>query len=93
MLIAAVTLRWGWHAAFICTGSMGLIWLVLWLIFPYNKLRRGATQTQIDLAPVTQGGPIYSILLHHRGFWAFFLGKGMTDPIWWFYLFYLPQIP
>jgi ACS family hexuronate transporter-like MFS transporter len=91
ILIAAVTAKWGWHAAFICTGSMGLLWLVIWLIFPYNKLRRGATQTQINLAPVTQGGPIYSILLRHRGFWAFCIAKSITDPIWWFYLFYLPK--
>jgi len=91
ILIAAVTTRFGWHAAFICTGSMGLIWAVAWLIFPYNKLRRGATQTQINLAPVTQGGPLYSILLRHRGFWAFCIAKGITDPIWWFYLFYLPK--
>jgi ACS family hexuronate transporter-like MFS transporter len=91
ILIAAVTARWGWHAAFICTGSMGLVWLVIWLLFPYNKLRRAATQTQIDLAPVTQGGSLYSILLRHRGFYAFFIAKGLTDPIWWFYLFYLPK--
>ena len=91
VLIAAVTAKFGWHAAFICTGSMGLVWAVVWLLFPYNKLRRGATQTQINLAPVTQGGPLYSILLRHRGFYAFFLAKGLTDPIWWFYLFYLPK--
>jgi ACS family hexuronate transporter-like MFS transporter len=91
VLIAAVTAKWGWHAAFICTGSMGLIWAVVWLIFPYNRLRRAATTTQADLAPVTQGGPIYSILFRHRGFWAFFIAKGLTDPIWWFYLFYLPK--
>ncbi|WP_348266273.1 MFS transporter [Edaphobacter paludis] len=91
ILIAAVTAKWGWHAAFICTGSMGLLWLVIWIVFPYNKLRRGATQTQADLAPVTQGGPLYSILVKHRGFWAFCIAKGITDPIWWFYLFYLPK--
>jgi MFS transporter, ACS family, aldohexuronate transporter len=91
ILIAAVTAKWGWHAAFICTGSMGLLWLVIWLIFPYNKLRRGATETQAALAPVTQGGPLYSILLKHRGFWAFCIAKAVTDPIWWFYLFYLPK--
>ncbi|MDE3106172.1 MAG: MFS transporter, partial [Acidobacteriota bacterium] len=33
----------------------------------------------------------YSVLLRHRGFYAFALGKGLTDPIWWFYLFYLPK--
>jgi ACS family hexuronate transporter-like MFS transporter len=91
ILIAAVTARFGWHAAFLCTGSMGLIWAVLWLIFPYNRLRRGSTQTQINLAPVTQGGSIYPILLRHRGFWGFCIAKGLTDPIWWFYLFYLPK--
>ncbi len=41
--------RCGWRAAFISTGSMGLIWLVVWLLFPYNRLRRGSTQTQADL--------------------------------------------
>src|ERR1700722_6318330 len=91
ILIAAVTMRFGWHAAFICTGSMGLVWCLIWLLFPYNKLRRGSTQTQINLAPVPQGGPLYSILLRHRGFWAFCIAKGMTDPVWWFYLFYLPK--
>ena len=91
ILIAAVTSKWGWHAAFITTGSMGLLWCVIWIIFPYNKLRRGLTQTQADLAPITEGRPIYSVLFRHRGFWAFFIGKGLTDPIWWFYLFYLPM--
>lgn len=91
VLIAAVTAKWGWHAAFITTGSMGLIWLVLWLIFPYNKLRRGATETQAALAPVTEGGSLYGVLFRHRGFYAFCIAKGLTDPIWWFYLFYLPK--
>src|SRR6201996_5126665 len=91
VLIAAVAARWGWHAAFICTGSMGLVWAVIWVIFPYNKLRRGTTQNQVHLAPVSQGGSIYPILLRHRGFWAFCIAKGITDPIWCFYLFYLPK--
>ncbi|MDE3106498.1 MAG: MFS transporter, partial [Acidobacteriota bacterium] len=69
ILIAAVTARFGWHAAFIATGSMGLIWCVVWLLFPYNRLRRGSTQTQVNLAPVTSGQPIYSVLLRHRGFY------------------------
>lgn len=91
VLIAAVTAKWGWHAAFICTGSMGLVWCVVWLIFPYNRLRRANTTTQRELAPVLASGPSYGALIQHRGFWAFSLGKGLTDPIWWFYLFYLPK--
>ena len=92
ILIAAVTARWGWHAAFITTGSMGLIWCVIWILFPYNKLRRTTSVTQQDLAPVMEGASTpYSVLLRHRGFYAFAIGKALTDPIWWFYLFYLPM--
>ena len=90
-LIAAVSMRFGWRSAFICTGSMGLVWLVLWLAFPYNRLRRGATTTQRQLAPVVPDSRIYSRLLRSRGMYAFAIGKALTDPIWWFYLFYLPK--
>lgn len=96
ILIAAVTAKWGWHAAFICTGSMGLIWCVIWLLFPYNRLRRGATLTQENLNAqfVAQAAPgralPYSVLLRNRGFWGFCIAKGLTDPVWWFYLYYLP---
>jgi MFS transporter, ACS family, hexuronate transporter len=91
ILIAAVTSRFGWRSAFLCTGSMGLLWLVLWLVFPYNKLRRASTLTQERLAPVTQGGPLIERLFTNRGLYAFSIGKGLTDPVWWFYLFYLPK--
>src|SRR5258707_3452519 len=40
---------------------------------------------------VTLGGSLYYYLHRPRGFWAFFIGKGITDPIWWFFLFYLPK--
>ena len=91
ILIAAVTSRWGWQAAFLTTGSMGICWCVIWLLFPYNRLRRGLTTTQRELAPVIPQGHVYSALLRNRGFYAFCIGKGLTDPIWWFYLFYLPM--
>jgi MFS transporter, ACS family, hexuronate transporter len=90
-LVAWVTARYGWQSAFLTTGSLGLIWLVIWLIFPYNKLRRGSTLTQQNLEPVTAGKPLYSVLFRHRGLYAFALAKGLTDGVWWFYLFYLPQ--
>jgi ACS family hexuronate transporter-like MFS transporter len=90
-LIAYITLRYNWHAAFLTTGSMGLIWLGLWLLFPYNRLRRGSTMTQTNLSLVTPDGPRYRVLLRNRGLYAFALGKIFTDPIWWFYLFYLPK--
>jgi len=97
ILVAAVTARFGWHAAFICTGSMGILWCITWLIFPYNRLRRASSQTQANLDAdyatyATHGETLpYSALLRRRGFYAFSIGKGFTDPIWWFYIFYLPM--
>jgi ACS family hexuronate transporter-like MFS transporter len=96
-LVVFVTARWGWRAAFLTTGSMGLCWLVVWLLFPYNRLRRGSTQTQANLAAdfANHGGGSgaipYSELFRRPGLYAFSIGKGLTDPIWWFYLFYLPK--
>ncbi|MDQ2835473.1 MAG: MFS transporter [Acidobacteriota bacterium] len=91
ILIAAVTSHYGWRSAFLCTGSMGICWLVVWLLFPYNRLRRASTFTQERLIPVTQGGPLMVKLFRNRGLYAFSIAKGLTDPIWWFYLFYLPK--
>ena len=96
-LIPIVTIKLGWHAAFLTTGSMGLVWLVVWLLFPYNRLRRGATETQERLNPVLAGSgqsgffQLFGRLSKQRGVWAFAIAKGMTDPIWWFYLFWLPK--
>jgi ACS family hexuronate transporter-like MFS transporter len=94
ILIAAVTGRYGWRSAFLCTGSMGLLWLVLWLCFPYTRLRRGASTAQQTLeaaVPKPTGRALYASVFGNRGLYAFSLGKALTDPIWWFYLFYLPK--
>ena len=91
-LIAFVTLRYSWHAAFLTTGSMGLLWLIAWLLFPYNRLRRGSTETQAELARNLAGtNPLLPRLARAPGLYAFSIAKGLTDPIWWFYLFYLPK--
>ena len=94
ILIAAVTLKFGWRSAFLCTGSMGLVWLAIWMIFPYNRLRRTLTSTQADLrkvVPEISGTALYGRLFRARGFYAFAIAKALTDPVWWFYLFYLPK--
>ena len=96
-LIGFASAHYGWRASFIATGSLGLLWLVVWTLFPYNRLRRGSTQTQINLqadfaSQTEHGGNIpLRILLKRPGTYAFALGKGLTDGVWWFYLFYLPQ--
>lgn len=97
LLIGWATAQYGWRAAFIATGSLGLLWLLVWMLFPYNRLRRGSTQTQANLeadfaSQTRYGGNIpLSTLLQRPGTYAFAIGKGLTDGVWWFYLFYLPQ--
>jgi len=91
LLVAAVTARFGWRYAFVATGSMGMVWLVLWLLFPYGRLRPSQdtlTQQYVALPAEKQG---FLSILSTRRAWAFALGKGLTDGVWWFYLFYLPQ--
>ncbi len=97
-LIPIVTIKYGWHAAFLTTGSMGLVWLAIWLLFPYNRLRRGATETQDRRNAVLAGKgeqsgffELFGRLSRQRGMYAFAIAKAMTDPIWWFYLFWLPK--
>jgi MFS transporter, ACS family, hexuronate transporter len=96
-LIPLILQNHSWGAAFVTTGSMGLIWLAVWLIFPYNKLRRASTLTQQNLDPVVSPQArkgffsLFAELSKTRGLYAFSLGKGLTDPIWWFYLFWLPK--
>ena len=97
LLIGFATAHYGWRAAFLATGSLGVCWLVVWMIFPYNRLRRGSTQTQANLeadfaSQTKYGGNIpLLVLLQRPGTYAFAIGKGLTDGVWWFYLFYLPQ--
>jgi MFS transporter, ACS family, hexuronate transporter len=97
LLIGFATAHYGWRAAFLATGSLGMLWLIVWMLFPYNRLRRGSTQTQVNLqadfaSQTAYGGNIpLLVLLQRPGTYAFAVGKGLTDGVWWFYLFYLPQ--
>jgi ACS family hexuronate transporter-like MFS transporter len=91
LLVAWVTAKFGWRYAFVATGSFGILWLVAWLLFPYQRLRRDAsfrTQQRVALPAEKQS---FLALLGSRKAWAFAAGKGLTDGVWWFYLFYLPQ--
>ncbi len=97
LLIPYVVARFGWHAAFLTTGSFGLVWLVLWLLFPYDRLRRDDAATQQQAGLPGRGARLQAErialadVLGTRGTWAFAVGKFLTDPIWWFYLFWLPK--
>ncbi len=96
-LIPWVTLRFGWRAAFLCTGLFSLVW-ILWWYTHYRKPQEHPTLSGEELRHIReqvaeQKGPNlpWSRLLGVRQTWAFAAAKFLTDPIWWFYLFWLPS--
>jgi ACS family hexuronate transporter-like MFS transporter len=98
IVVPAILAVWGWQAAFIITGAIGFLWLIFWIIFyeiPEKQRRLSKTEYEhIQSDADEKLGPQDSIpwlkLLKYRQTWVFFIGKGLTDPIWWFYLFWIP---
>jgi MFS transporter, ACS family, hexuronate transporter len=90
-LVALVT----WRGAFVVAGSFGLMWMVLWLIY-YHKPEEHPKVSRAELAlilsdPAEKVKTVpWSHVLPHKETWAFALGKFLTDPVWWFYLFWIP---
>ena len=99
-VVAAATVPWltitfGWRAAFIVTAATGLIWLVFWLLL-YQKPEEAKALSKAELdyilsdpAETTNEKIPWLKLLRYRQTWAFVLGKFLTDPVWWFYLYWL----
>ncbi|HVF39316.1 MAG TPA: MFS transporter [Gemmatimonadaceae bacterium] len=91
LVVPFIALRWGWRTAFLVTGALGFVWLVFWLM-----LYRTAPETT-NADGTVSGGSERQVtvpwldVLRHRQAWAFIIGKLMTDPVWWFYLFWLPK--
>jgi ACS family hexuronate transporter-like MFS transporter len=82
ILVPAITVRMGWQAAFFITGGLGFLWVVPWLL---------GVRSQSDVSRSDDGNAIpYSVLLAEGASWAFIVGKFVTDPVWWFYLFWIP---
>jgi len=84
LLVPWIALRWGWQWAFIATGALGILWLILWIPF-YREVAPRAGES----APVTRIR--WTALFFYRQTWAFIVGKLMADPVWWFYLYWLPK--
>lgn len=89
--------NFGWRYAFVLTGALGFLWLVGWVIFfraPEAHPNLGEEERDIILSDKEPtGGTVkvpWTSLLRYRQVWAFLLGKLLTDPIWIFYLYWLP---
>jgi MFS transporter, ACS family, hexuronate transporter len=96
LVVPWITLHWGWRWAFVITGALGFVWLVFWLLL-YRKPEEHSRVSKAELAYIRSDPPepIRTIkwisLFPHRQTWAFVMGKFMIDPIWWFYLFWVPD--
>ncbi len=103
-VVAPVMVPWllgvyGWEMAFIITGAIGFIWLIFWWIYydsPTKQSRVGQAEinyinSDTDEADNDTGSVKWSKLFGFRQTWAFVFGKFFTDPIWWFFLFWLPS--
>ena len=96
LVVPAITLAYGWRMAFIVTGAASLVWLVAWIAL-YRRPREVKTLTPAELAHI-ESDPVHPVekigwgrLLRYRETWAFALGKFLTDPIWWLFLFWTPD--
>ena len=97
LIVPWVTIHYGWRAAFLVTGAFSMLWIVWWWK-NYRKPTDHPTLTGAELRHIykeaaVQMGPAvpWVRLLGYRQTWAFAIAKFMTDPIWWFYLFWLPS--
>jgi ACS family hexuronate transporter-like MFS transporter len=96
LIVPWILSRWGWQWAFIGTGLVGFFWVVWWLAV-YRPPEQHPRVSPKELAHIRSDppDPVVHIpwrkLLPFRQTWAFALGKFMTDPIWWLYLFWVPD--
>jgi ACS family hexuronate transporter-like MFS transporter len=95
LVVPWLALTYGWQAAFVVTGAAGLLWLVLWLPL-YRHPAEHPRVSDAELAHIQSDPPEpvghvpWLELLRHRQTWGFVVGKFLTDPIWSFYLLWLP---
>jgi ACS family hexuronate transporter-like MFS transporter len=96
IVVPWLAVNWGWQSAFIATGAVGLVWLIFWFIFyevPEKQKRLKEPERRYihsDQEEEVKESIPWLKLLRYRQTWAFFVGKFLTDPIWWFYLFWIP---
>jgi len=102
-----INVIWGWKATFVITGAIGFIWLIFWfMMYEVPERHKKLTEAEMKYINSDPGSEQSTVaaeegavkrqfswvrLLGFRQTWAFAIGKLLTDPIWWFYLFWLPD--
>ncbi len=92
-----ITVTYGWQAAFVATGAVGFLWLIAWHgMYDRPEVHKRVSASELAFiqsdAPEAAAAKVpWIALLKYRQSWAFIIGKFLTDPIWWFYLYWLPK--
>jgi ACS family hexuronate transporter-like MFS transporter len=96
LMVPVIAVTWGWQAAFLFTGVLSAAWIVVWLLM-YRTPEQQPALSSAELAHIRSDPPEPAVkipwarILRHRQAWAFVAAKFITDPIWWFFLFWLPK--
>ena len=96
LLVPVIAATWGWQSAFLFTGALSATWLVAWLL-TYRTPEQQPALSATELAHIRSDPPEPTVrvpwarILRHRQAWAFVAAKFITDPVWWFFLFWLPK--
>jgi MFS transporter, ACS family, aldohexuronate transporter len=96
LLVPFIYVRWGWRGCFFAVGALGFVGLALWLWLyrpPEEHWQCSAEELEHIRSDGTESSGKFSVseILNHRQTWAFVSGKFLIDPIWWFYLFWIPD--
>jgi ACS family hexuronate transporter-like MFS transporter len=96
LLVPLLTVKFGWPMAFLATGALGLVWLVCWQIY-YRSPEEHPRLSSAELDYIRSDPPDpsvkipWAVLLRYRQTWAFVIGMFLSSPIWWFYLYWIPD--
>lgn len=98
--VAFIAYQFGWRYSFVAAGLLGFLWLIPWFYFyhPFSthprlgeEERKLIQERRGTPGPsVLKGARRYLVLLKERNLWGIAIGRSLTDPIWWFYVFWLP---
>ncbi len=99
-MVAWITLRYNWRMAFVATGLIGFVWVAVWRLLyhlPRDHPRISAQERALILEDPAVAGTetapriAWADLLRYRQTWGLLLSRFFSDPVWWFYLFWLPK--
>jgi MFS transporter, ACS family, hexuronate transporter len=90
LMVPLLVERYGWQSAFVVTGMAGFIWIAGW--FYIHKPKQSSSRRAPSTAPSSARAIPWRTLLGFRQLWTIALARMLVDPIWYFYLFWLPKL-